>query len=107
MSQIRPPVTCAPCVPTNVKKPDRKPLREGPAPLLTMPANSEISMNRKAAPSTKVNTAKSKKRSRCLRSADNAPSPHCVAREQQTHSLDKDIAEIEQLGPGRSAGGVA
>src|SRR5262249_28047485 len=34
------------------------------------------------------------------------PEPACVAREQQTHRLDKDIAEIEQLGPSRSAGGV-
>ncbi len=72
-----------------------------------MPANSVTSMNRKAAPSTNVRTAKIKKRAGCRRSADNAPSPARIAREQQTHRLDKDIAEIEQLGAGRSAGGVA
>ena len=58
MSQIRPLVTWTSCVPTKVKKPDRKALREGPAPFYTMPANSEASMNRKAAPSTNVRAAK-------------------------------------------------
>jgi hypothetical protein len=58
------------------EKADRKALREGPAPLLTMPANSEISMKRKAAPNTKVRAEKIKKRPGCRRSADNAPSPH-------------------------------
>ena len=63
-------------MPTKVKKADRKPLREGPAPISTMRANSVASMNRKAAPSTNVKAAKIKKRPGCRRSADNAPSPH-------------------------------
>ena len=65
-------------MPTKVKKPDRKALREGPAPSLTMPANSEISMKRKAAPSTNVKAAKTRKRPGCRRSADNAPEPASV-----------------------------
>src|SRR5262249_46014523 len=30
----------------------------------------------------------------------------CIAREEQTHRLDEDVAQIEQLGSGRSARGV-
>jgi len=45
-------------MPTRVKKADRKALRQGPAPSRTMPANSETSMKRKAAPSAKVKAAK-------------------------------------------------
>ena len=47
-------------MPTKVKKADKKALREGPAPTLTMPTKSEISMKRKAAPSTKVKAAKTR-----------------------------------------------
>src|SRR6516164_919999 len=35
------------------------------------------------------------------------PEPARVARDQQTHRLDEDVAEIEELGSGRSAGGIA
>src|SRR6516164_9508227 len=34
------------------------------------------------------------------------PEPGCIARQQQTHRLDEDVADIEQLGSGRSAGGI-
>jgi len=74
-SQIRPAVTCAPCIPTSVKKADRKALRDGAAPSRTMPANSLISMYRNAAPSAKVSR---KNRNTGLvrrRSADRAASP--------------------------------
>src|SRR5215831_11421541 len=60
MSAINPPATWTPCVPTKVKKADRKALREGPAPIAIMRANSMTSMNRKAAPSMNVATAKIK-----------------------------------------------
>src|SRR5262249_62190110 len=33
--------------------------------------------------------------------------PASIARQQQTHRLDKNVTEIEQLGSGRSAGGIA
>ncbi len=79
----------------------------GPAPWLTMPANSETSMKRNAAPSAKVSAAKIRKRLGFRHSTASAPSPHGVAREQQAEGLDEHIAEIEQLAPGRSAGGVA
>src|SRR5215831_17061309 len=32
--------------------------------------------------------------------------PACIARQQQTHRLDENVAEIEQLGSGRAARGV-
>jgi hypothetical protein len=35
------------------------------------------------------------------------PEPACIARQQQTYRLDEDPVQIEQLGSGRSAGGIA
>src|SRR6516164_3208053 len=32
--------------------------------------------------------------------------PACIARQQQTHRLDENIAEVEELGSGRAAGGI-
>ena len=40
ISQIEPKVTCSPCVPTSVKKAERKPLRCGVAPSMMRWANS-------------------------------------------------------------------
>ena len=50
----RPMVTWTPCVPTRVKKAERKPLRSGPAPLAIMPANSLTSRKTKPAPNRNV-----------------------------------------------------
>src|SRR5262249_29219064 len=35
------------------------------------------------------------------------PDSACIARYQQTHRLDENIAEVEELGSGRAARGVA
>src|SRR5216684_1488152 len=70
-------------MPTRVKKLDRKALRVGPAPASAMPTNSESSFGGKHSDTTGV------------------------ARQQQARGLDEHIVQIEELAPGRSAGGVA
>src|ERR1700722_14724748 len=54
ISQHRPRVTCSPWAPTKVKKADRKALRDGPAPMLSMWLNSLTSRPRNVAPKMKV-----------------------------------------------------
>src|ERR1700724_3374121 len=52
--QISPKVTCKPCVPTSVKKEERKALRCGPAPSWIRWENSFSSMETKAMPNSAV-----------------------------------------------------
>src|SRR6202034_1894898 len=53
-SQHRPRVTCSPCVPTKAKNAERKALRDGPAPMLSMWLNSLTSRLRNVTPKMKV-----------------------------------------------------
>src|SRR3546814_8753030 len=53
-SQTMPKVTCSPCVPTRVKKLERKALRCGPAPISIRWWNSYSSIPRKASPNSPV-----------------------------------------------------
>ena len=77
-------------------------------PCSTMPANSvDLDEEEGRAEHESAVPRRAEKRPRCRRFGGQRPEPACVAREQQAHRLDEDIAEIEQLGPGRSAGGVA
>ena len=107
MSQIRPLVTCAPCVPTRVKKPDRKALRDGPAPFAHHAGKFRDLDEEEGRAEHEGEGGEDQKTARLPPFGGQRSEPAGVAREQQAHGLDKDIAEIEQLGAGRSAGGVA
>src|SRR6516162_486383 len=56
-SQRSPALTCSPCKPTTANKDDRKALRSGPAPCITMPAKSRPSSTRKPSPNNPVTSS--------------------------------------------------
>src|SRR5215472_466314 len=56
-SQRSPALTCSPCRPTTANKDDRKALRSGPAPCITMLAKSRPSSTRNASPNNPVTSS--------------------------------------------------
>src|SRR5580700_11486507 len=83
MSQIRPLVTWTSCVPTKVKKPDRKALREGPAPFSTMPAKFRSLDEQKGGAEHECEGREEVEAPRLPPFRGQRPEPACVAREQQ------------------------